>query len=61
MVKDEERSLSKNVVLAVFDTVTLGIPVYIANLIKQPKKTLKISLIVIPIVAIIAWFLSSLN
>ncbi|AIM17005.1 MULTISPECIES: hypothetical protein [Neobacillus] len=61
MVKDEERSHSKNVVLAVFDTVTLGIPVYIANLIKQPKKTLKISLIVIPIVAIIAWFLSSLN
>jgi hypothetical protein len=59
IVKDAERSLSKNIVLAILDTVTLGIPIYAVNFIKRPKKTLKISFIVIPVVSIIAWLLAS--
>ncbi|MGG1290405.1 hypothetical protein ABE218_03230 [Bacillus smithii] len=41
IVKDAEQSLSKNIVLAILDTVTLGIPIYAVNFIKRPKKTLK--------------------
>lgn len=59
MVKDAEQSLSKNIVLAILDTITLGIPIYAVNFIKRPKKTLKISFIVIPVVSIIAWLLAS--
>lgn len=59
MVKDTEQSLSRKVVLAMLDTVTLGIPIYAVNFIKRPKKTLKISFIVIPVVSIIAWLLAS--
>ncbi|WP_345240908.1 hypothetical protein [Pontibacillus salipaludis] len=42
----------KNIGFALFDVLTLGIPLYIRYLYKKPKQTLIISSIVFPIILI---------
>ncbi|MEI2356800.1 hypothetical protein [Mesobacillus zeae] len=47
------------IILSVVDTVSGGIPFLAVYLLKQPRKTLEISLIVIPVIAAATWFLLS--
>ncbi|MBQ4815207.1 hypothetical protein QPL77_13525 [Bacillus pumilus] len=58
MVHKEQR---KGVVLAVFDTLTFGIPVLLWNLYKNTSITLKFMIPIIPIVGLITYLLASLD
>lgn len=48
-------------VLAVFDTLTFGVPVLLWNLYKNTNKTLKLMIPIIPIVGFITYLLASLH
>ncbi|MCY7713234.1 hypothetical protein MH052_09595 [Bacillus altitudinis] len=50
----------KGAVLAVFDTLTFGVPVLLWNLYKNTNKTLKLMIPIIPIVGFITYLLASL-
>lgn len=54
----ENVTLKKGMLMAVLDTVTFGVPAYLGNLVKQPRKTLKLSLVIFPIVSTVAFLLS---
>lgn len=58
MAHKEQR---KGVVLAIFDTLTFGIPVLLWNLYKNTSTTLKFMIQIIPIVGLITYLLASLD
>lgn len=58
MAHKEQR---KGVVLAIFDTLTFGIPVLLWNLYKNTSITLKFMIPIIPIVGLITYLLASLD
>lgn len=51
----------KGAILAVFDTITFGLPVLLWNLYKNTNKTLKLMIPLIPIVGLITYILASLH
>lgn len=57
---NDKENQKRNIALAVLDTTTLGIPVSIGYLIKQPKKAFKPFLITFPIVATITYLILSI-
>jgi len=58
MAHKEQR---KGVVLAIFDTLTFGIPVLLWNLYKNTSTTSKFMIPIIPIVGLITYLLASLD
>lgn len=57
-MSEEKMGLKKGVFMAVLDTVTFGVPSYLGNLVKTPRKTIKLSLIIFPIVSTVTFLLS---
>lgn len=50
-------SAKKYIGLVVFDVLTFGIPLYVRNLYRRPKETLKISAVVLPIILLFLWII----
>lgn len=53
----KRRPVKKGIPLALFDIATLGIPLYFYCLFKKPKKTIKLLLIIFPIIIPLTWLL----
>ncbi|MFQ3544368.1 hypothetical protein Q7A53_09780 [Halobacillus rhizosphaerae] len=51
------KNYKKSMGWALFDVITLGIPLYIRHLFVNPIPTLKISTIVFPIILFILWLI----
>ena len=51
------KNYKKSMGWALFDVITLGIPLYIRHLFVTPIQTLKISAMVFPVIFLILWLM----
>ncbi|HBI02858.1 MAG TPA: hypothetical protein DDY49_02370 [Paenibacillaceae bacterium] len=56
----KRRPMKKGIPLALFDIATLGIPLYFYCLFKKPKKTIKLTLIIFPVIILLTCLLINL-